>query len=58
MKVVQKAISLIHPEYESKMKHITHGMIRFAEGKMSSRKEMSSQSESLIKDVENAILKK
>ncbi len=58
MKVVQKAISLIHPEYESKMKHITHGMIRFAEGKMSSRKGNVITGESLIKDVENAIFEK
>ena len=30
MKVVAKALSLIHPEYEKKMKHITHGMMRLA----------------------------
>jgi arginyl-tRNA synthetase len=38
MKVVQKAISLMHPELEKKMKHITHGMMRLTTGKMSSRK--------------------
>ena len=38
MKVVAKAISLIHPGYENKMIHITHGMMRFASGKMGSRK--------------------
>lgn len=38
MKVVQQAVSLIHPDYESRMKHITHGMMRLASGKMSSRK--------------------
>jgi len=37
MKVVQKAISLIHSDYENRMKHVTHGMMRFASGKMSSR---------------------
>jgi arginyl-tRNA synthetase len=50
MKVVQKAISLIHPEYESRMKHITHGMMRFASGKMSSRKGNVVTGESLIQD--------
>src|SRR3989344_6126226 len=38
MKVVAKALSLIHPEYTDKMKHVTHGMMRLATGKMSSRK--------------------
>ncbi len=50
MKVVQKAISLIYPEYEKKMKHITHGMMRFASGKMSSRKGNVITGESLIRD--------
>lgn len=50
MKVVAKALSLIHPEYESKMKHITHGMMRLATGKMSSRKGNVVTGESLIRD--------
>ena len=50
MKVVQKAISLIHPDYESRMNHITHGMMRFAEGKMSSRKGNVITGESLLRD--------
>jgi arginyl-tRNA synthetase len=50
MKVVQKAISLIHPDYESRMKHITHGMMKFASGKMSSRKGNIITGESLIRD--------
>ena len=58
MKVVSKAISLIHPEYESRMKHITHGMLRFATGKMSSRKGNIITGESLIYDVSNSILEK
>jgi len=58
MKVVAKAISLIHPEYESRMRHITHGMLRFATGKMSSRKGNIITGESLIYDVSNAILEK
>lgn len=58
MKVVSKAISLIHPEYESRMRHITHGMLRFATGKMSSRKGNIITGESLIYDVSNSILEK
>ncbi len=50
MKVVQKAISLMHPELESKMKHITHGMMKLATGKMSSRKGNIITGESLLRD--------
>jgi arginyl-tRNA synthetase len=50
MKVVQKAVSLIHPDYESRMKHITHGMMRLATGKMASRKGNVITGESLIND--------
>ncbi|MDQ3076089.1 MAG: arginine--tRNA ligase [bacterium] len=58
MRVVQKAISLIHPDYEVRMKHVTHGMLRFATGKMSSRKGNVITGESLIKDVSDSILEK
>jgi arginyl-tRNA synthetase len=50
MKIVTKALSLIYPEYEKKMKHITHGMMRFASGKMSSRRGNVVTGESLIND--------
>jgi arginyl-tRNA synthetase len=50
MKVVQKAFSLMHPELESKMKHITHGMMKLASGKMSSRKGNIITGESLLSD--------
>ncbi len=50
MKVVQKAISLMHPELEKKMKHITHGMMRLTTGKMSSRKGNIITGESLLHD--------
>jgi arginyl-tRNA synthetase len=50
MKVVQKAVSLIHPDYESRMKHITHGMMRLATGKMASRKGNVITGESLIQE--------
>ena len=50
MKVVAKALSLIHPEYENKILHIIHGMMRFASGKMSSRKGNVVTGESLIRE--------
>lgn len=58
MRVVTKALSLIHPELEKKMKHITHGMMRFTGGKMSSRKGNVITGESLLNDVRDAILEK
>ena len=50
MRVVAKALSLIHPEYKNKMLHITHGMMRLLDGKMSSRKGNIITGESLIRD--------
>jgi len=58
MRVVAKAISLIHPNYENRMKHITHGMMRFAFGKMGSRKGNVITGEALLNDVRDAILEK
>ena len=58
MRVVAKALSLIYPEYEKKMKHITHGMMRFASGKMSSRKGNVITGESLINEARLAIIEK
>ena len=37
-KVVMAALAKIEPKIAAKTKHITHGMMQFAEGKMSSRK--------------------
>ncbi len=50
MRVVTKALSILHPEFTDKMKHITHGMMRLATGKMSSRKGNVVTGESLIRD--------
>ncbi|MCX6754322.1 MAG: arginine--tRNA ligase [Candidatus Nomurabacteria bacterium] len=58
MKVVQKAISLIHPDYEIRMKHIAHGMMKFASGKMSSRKGNIVTGESLLHDSMDIVLEK
>ncbi|MDR3519388.1 MAG: arginine--tRNA ligase [Candidatus Pacebacteria bacterium] len=58
MRVVAKAISIIHPEFENKMKHITHGMMRLATGKMGSRKGNAITGESLINDSREAVFEK
>jgi arginyl-tRNA synthetase len=50
MKVVTKAIEMINTSYSSRMKHITHGMMRLTSGKMSSRKGNIITGESLIRD--------
>lgn len=58
MRVLEKAISLIYPLYANKMKHIIHGMMRFASGKMSSRKGNIVTGESLLNDARLAIVEK
>ena len=58
MRVVAKALSLIHPDFENKMKHITHGMMRLASGKMGSRKGNVITGESLLNEVRDTILNK
>ena len=58
MQVVAKAISLIFPDFGNKMKHITHGMMRLASGKMGSRKGNVVTGETLLNDVRDSILEK
>jgi len=58
MRVVTKAISLIRPDFANRMKHITHGMMRFASGKMGSRKGNVITGEALLNDVRDAILER
>jgi arginyl-tRNA synthetase len=58
MKVAQKAISLIRPKLTDKIKHITHGMMRLASGKMSSRKGNIVTGESLLRDSMEVVLQK
>jgi arginyl-tRNA synthetase len=57
-KVVLKATELIKPEVSGKTVHIGHGMLRFASGKMSSRKGNVITAESLIEQVKEKILDK
>ncbi|MFA6386571.1 MAG: arginine--tRNA ligase [Candidatus Paceibacterota bacterium] len=58
MKVVQKALSIMHPDLESRMQHITHGMMRLASGKMSSRKGNVITGELLLRDSMDIVLEK
>lgn len=58
MKVVEQAIAIMHPEIQSRMKHITHGMMRLATGKMSSRKGNVVTGESLLRDSMDVVLEK
>ncbi|MBX4192383.1 arginine--tRNA ligase [Candidatus Parcubacteria bacterium] len=53
-RVVFEALARLHPEWEGQFKHISHGMMRFAEGKMSSRKGNVITGESLLRDLTEA----
>lgn len=57
-KVVMKALSLMFPYMADKMKHVSHGMLRFASGKMSSRKGNVITGESLLADVAELVREK
>jgi arginyl-tRNA synthetase len=53
-KVVFKALEQIHPDWAGQFKHVSHGMMRFASGKMSSRKGNVITGESLLNDLTEA----
>jgi arginyl-tRNA synthetase len=53
-KVMKQAMSLVMPDIAAKVTHITHGMMRFAEGKMSSRKGNVVTGESLLLELAEA----
>lgn len=57
MKVVTEAIRQMFPKekYADKMEHVTFGMMRFADSKMSSRKGNVITGESLLRDTQNAV---
>ena len=54
-KVVLSALGEIDSNIANKTEHLSHGMMRFAEGKMSSRKGNVITGESLILDTEDAV---
>ncbi len=57
-KVVLKAIELLRPKVKNKTVHLGHGMLRFASGKMSSRKGNIITGVSLLDQVKENILEK
>lgn len=57
-KVVMAALKKIKPEIAKKTQHVTHGMMQFADGKMSSRKGNVITGESLIDEVEEKVAAK
>ena len=57
-KVVLKVMEQIYPSIAEKTKHISHGMLRFASGKMSSRTGNVITGESLINMMENLVAEK
>ncbi len=57
-KVLLCAMNMLRPEVSGKTTHIGHGMLRFAEGKMSSRKGNVITAENLIDEVKNLVLQK
>ena len=57
-KVVQKVLELIEPSFKNKIKHISHGMMQLASGKMSSRSGNVITGESLIKNAQAVATKK
>jgi arginyl-tRNA synthetase len=57
-RVVLKALEQIAPEAAKATEHVSHGMLRFAEGKMASRKGNVITGESLIYDVEKLVFEK
>ncbi len=57
-KVLLKAMSLVFPDLASKTQHLSHGMLRLPEGKMSSRTGNIISAESLIDQVKEKVLKK
>ncbi len=57
-KVMLAALSKIKPEVAEMTKHITHGMMQFADGKMSSRKGNVITGDALLEQVEQKVIEK
>ncbi len=57
-KVMLKAMSLVFPDLASKTTHVSHGMLRLPEGKMSSRTGKVITAVSLLADIEEKVLEK
>jgi arginyl-tRNA synthetase len=57
-KVVLKAMEFIYPEYAKNTRHISHGMLRLKSGKMSSRTGKIVAGDTLMNEVQAAVLEK
>lgn len=57
-KVILAVLSKLNPEIASKTKHISHGMMQFADGKMSSRKGNIITGDALLGQVEQKVVEK
>ncbi len=57
-KVMLRALQEINPEIALKIKHISHGLLKLVDGKMSSRKGNVITGEVLIDDVEKMVMEK
>ena len=57
-RVLLKVLELVMPDIAAKTKHMGHGMMRFAAGKMSSRKGNVISAEALIADVKALVMEK
>lgn len=57
-KVVQKVLELIDPSFVGKIRHVPHGMMQLASGKMSSRSGNVITGESLIEDAQSVAMEK
>lgn len=57
-KVLKKVLSIVAPKVAEKTTHLSHGMLRFVAGKMSSRKGNVISAEALIDDVKAMVTEK
>lgn len=57
-KVLLKVMSLVYPEIAAKTRHLSHGILRFASGKMSSRKGNIISAENLLVDIKALVTEK
>lgn len=57
-KVVLKAMESVYPDIAAKTEHISHGMMRFTQGKMSSRKGNVINAEAMINQTKEELKKK
>jgi len=57
-KVLLKVLSLTHPDVAAKTRHMSHGMMRFQSGKMSSRKGNIVSGEGLIDEMREMVKEK